>query len=520
MTTKQNKSIINGITYRAIIRDLPITKKIIYNFGTESRPNTRTAEHARIVKKRCGATYEVISEIADRVVGGKLISPSQDAAYIKYLCNYINARSPEQVKILNDSDIDLDVSVTECLLLSEKLYKSDLFKKAIEAADKWYYNDRSIRVPLKYSNASSVSYFKMSADEKKKVCHPIVWNFHSKIISELQGYKNKKDVQRALIQSLSLAADYNLLRQFPKMKEIVVLAVADDILKNEELYQKMCADPLYNIIELDNDSAIEDHYMNACKNFDLIIGNPPYNNSLHATILSTVVENNPDAIIAWLAPTNLVTGKQPPVLEAHNLLKDKFTGWDYVGTQFGEEVIVTPIAIYYFSSKSSLTWEDAHTQLRTLTLPSYKSIKEKIVNAPKVNRINKTDKKRDFRTAGKGTRAENWNNLIKVFPNGVLPPHSLFYWDTGALYRKNAPFASEKLDESTMGMNGYLCQFNSAEECEEQKNKLNDPRYRWILYVLSPNNRDLLCKPEDLPESFDACGFTDEEIKELQEVVK
>ena len=51
-----------------------------------------------------------------------------------------------------------------------------------------------------------------------------------------------------------------------------------------------------------------------------------------------------------------------------------------------------------------------------------------------------------------------------------------------------------------------------------KNNKLliNTITYRYILKVLTTNNRDLLCKPEDLPESFDACGFTDEEIEELK----
>lgn len=100
----------------------------------------------------------------------------------------------------------------------------------------------------------------------------------------------------------------------------------------------------------------------------------------------------------------------------------------------------------------------------------------------------------------------------------MISKNAFLIKDNGGLYCTRSSFVQNgALSHDTNWQNGWYCVFNSEKECKEQMDKLNDPRYRWILKVLSPNNRDLLRRPEELPESFDACNFTEEEIKELKD---
>ena len=121
-------------------------------------------------------------------------------------------------------------------------------------------------------------------------------------------------------------------------------------------------------------------------------------------------------------------------------------------------------------------------------------------------------------TNGKGDAEVQLKNFVAK-NNGIstLSPTECLQVAIGVLFRKNKPIAfSGTLNPSLMSQGMYHLKFSSEKECKEQMDKLNDPRYRWILKVLSPNNRDLLRRPEELPESFDACNFTEEEIKELR----
>lgn len=516
----ENKALINTVTYRAIITDVPgIPNSVIYNFGTESREGTRTAEHRRQLKRNNCGVYEIVSEIQDRVFGKKMIDASHDRDYINQLKEELKNAGVKEVKTLHESDLCVPgLSATECLILPTKVYKSALFEKAIKNVDGWYYNDKSLRVDLKYSNASNSAYNQLDASGRKKATQPIVWQFHDTIEQMLSTISIEKQIKKISVQSISLAIQLKWF--FPEVEEINVLVVADDKEKNEELYNKLDASKLYNIIDTSSDADIEGYYM-SLKDVSLIIGNPPYNNSVHAAILSEIVENNPGAEIVWLVPDNLITGKQPSVLKAKKLLENRLVAWKHVGTQFGAIKIVTPISIYHFSAEENdehLSWDDVKISLKSETLPHYVDLMKKIENAPKINRINKDDKRKDFKIKnGGGTGQQKLENILNKFSswNGFIPADTLLLGATGALlYARQGIAFTGKI---TKGLtDAYVCKFNSEKECKEQADKLNDPRYRLILPLLSPNNRDLLCRPEELPESFDACGFTDEEIEELK----
>lgn len=514
---KDNKPLINTVTYRAAVTDIPfLPGKVIYNFGTESKIGSRSKEHARQLKRNGNGVYNIISEKEDRIIGGKTIGASHDKDYINRLAEELIARGVKGVQTLNESIIDIrGLSSTECLILSKKTYNSKLFNDAIASTDKWYYNDKSLRVENKYCNASPVNYKQLDKEGLKKATRPIVYQFHNTIENILSKLPAEKKIKKISVQSLSLADQLEWF--FPEVTEINVVVVADDQEKNKELYNKLDADKLYNIIDKDSDADVEEYYR-TLKDMDLIIGNPPYNNSVHASILGEVVENNPGAEIVWLAPNNLITGNQSSQVRARELLKNKLVSWDHNGKQFGDLKIGIPISICHFSAEEApdhLNWEDVALSLRTMTLPHYADIMKKIKNAPKIKRVNKGDKKLDFRTNGKGTAQQKLEKIAGVFPGGVLPVDTLLLGATGALlYGKQGIAYTGKI---TKGLtDAYVCKFNSEKECREQFDKLNDLRYLLILPLLSPNNRDLLCKPEELPESFDACGFTDEEIEELK----
>ena len=514
---KNNKPLINTITYRAVVTYIPfLPGKVIYNFGTESRIGSRSKEHARQLKRNGNGVYNIISEKEDRVIGNKTIGASHDKDYINRLAEELVSRGAKGIQTLNESIIDIPgLSSTECLILPVKIYNSKLFDAAIAAADEWYYNDKSLRVENKYCNAPTINYKQLDEEGRKEAALPIVYQFHGIIENILSKFPLKKQIKKISVQSLSLAD--RLKWFFPEVNEINVVVVANDQEKNEELYNKLDTDKLYNIIDKDSDSDVEEYYR-TLKDMDLIIGNPPYSHGVHASILAEVVENNPNAEIVWLAPDNLVFGNEAPQQEARELLKNKLVSCDRIGKQFGDIKIATPISIYHFSAEETpdhLDWEDLKISLKTSELPHYVSIKEKIEKAPKINRVNKGDKKLDFRTNGKGTHQQCLEQIAKTFPGCIIPADTLFLRKTGILlYKKSGIALAGKLTKGLV--DAYALKFNSEKECKEQLNKLNDPRYRYILKVLTTNNRSLLCKPEDLPESFDACGFTDEEIEELK----
>lgn len=516
-----NKHILNGITYRAKVVDF-IPGYTLYNFGTETFIGQRVNQHKRVLNKD-NINYEIISEKQDRQFNNKTIKSTADSLYINKLKEIlINKSNNNTIKTLVEcTRISAEgLSSTECLIIPNNIFNSDLFEESIKEVDEWYYTDKSIRIPNKYSNASNKNFKDLNDKEKKNACRPFIYPYHTKILNfiEKMSSEERENIKTVSIQSLSLAYDYRLFKLLPNLNKIEVLVVADDEENNKDIYNKMCEDKLYNIVDLNSDAEVEDYYMNECKGVDLVIGNPPYNNTLHATILNAVVENNPNASIIWLAPDNLINGKQSPCVKVRDALKDRFNAWEHIGNQFGEIKIATPISIYYFTYKGSLNWENIDIKLNEEDLPSYKSILQKIKDAPKINRVNKEEKKCDFRKGNGGSKQVCWNNLLKFFPGGVIPKTGFLIRDNGGLFCTNSLFAQNgKLSSDNNYQNGWYCVFNSEKECKEQMDKLNDPRYRWILKVLSPNNRSLLCRPEELPESFDACNFTEEEIKELKD---
>lgn len=514
------KHILGGITYRGKVVDF-IPGYTLYNFGTETFIGQRSKQHQRELRKD-NLNYKILSENADRTFNTKTIKASADSLYINRLKeNLIYKTNNNSIKTLVECPriSSNGLSPTECLLIPNDIFDSPLFEESIKEADRWYYTDKSIREANKYSNANIENYRNLTPGEKLNACQPLTYSFHNSCFEFLKtlSLKERNNVKNIIVQSLSLASDHRLYRLFPSLGNITVLVVADDVEKNEELYKKMKSDKLYNIIDLDSDAEVEDYYMNGCKGFDLIIGNPPYNNTLHSTILNTVVENNPNAVIVWLAPDNLIFGKQSANKKSRELLKDRFSGWKHIGNQFGENKIVTPISIYYFAFNHTLKWGSVEGDLNSLTLPSYKSIMQKIKNAPKINRVNRNAGQCNFRIYDRKKHTGDNRTLLYEFLNGwTIPSIACIIWDTGALWRSQIA-SSGNLENEKAGRDGWYCEFSSEKECKEQMNKLNDPRYKWVLKVISPNNRSLLHRPEELPESFDACNFTEEEIKELKD---
>lgn len=501
---KENRKILNGITYRAVIRNLPFIKKVIYNFGTESFVNTRTKEHARTIKRlygEYGASYTVLSEKEDRVVGNRTIAAAHDTDYIKYLRDYINERSEEKVKLLSDSDLDIEVSKTECLLLSEQLLQSDLFKEAISAADKWYYNDKTLRIPHKYANGSSIAYSKLTLKGQEKACRPLYWGKHARIIEKVRALNNKDTVKHVAIQSLSLASDYELLKLFPTITEITVIVTADDNLKNEELYQKMSINPLYNIIELDNDEAIEDYYMNTCKEFDLVIMNPPYTRSIAGPILREVIPNNTNCIVLMLSSLTTSLGKGDPA--TRKATAKYLTNIEPLGA-FSDEVPYT-VSLYTYTRND----HDLHTYEEFSTYPAVEeSIRRKVAPLPKFQREwMKEDLSRRCKELHPDWGSQyTWSERKTKFVEEKLKEGEVFI-ECGALGARNG---GEGIIVKTP--HPYVASYYGPKELVEN---FKNPIYKYLAHMLSTNGRDQqVATISQLPLALP--DFTEEEINYMK----
>ena len=279
---RQQKQIMHSITYRGIVRDF-VPGYILYNFGTETFPNTRVAEHRRQLNKDY-LNYEVLSEKCDRVFNSKCIKPEADRLYIEHLREILISKTGNKNILIGSQCPRINfqgLSPTECILIPNELYGSPNFKDAVQETDKWYYEDKSIRIPVKYSNANTTKYTLLTSEECKYVSRPIPPHLCFKIVKacEKMSMQKRKKVKKICTQSMALACDYRLFNLFPTLKSITVLVVSDDIEKNRDNYIKMQNDALYNIIEINSDVELQEFYMCECKDFDLIIMNPPYNNA-------------------------------------------------------------------------------------------------------------------------------------------------------------------------------------------------------------------------------------------------
>ena len=503
-----NQRKLQGITYRGVVNEFT-PGCTLYNFGTESRLGERTSEHHRELDKKYQMEYITVSEKEDRFFGNKVIKSGADKIYIRKLRDLLIEKTRNKSICILSERRNIDshgLSPTECLLVPNDIYNSPIFNECVAEIDTWYYTDKTIRGDIRYSNASTTLYIDLlSDDEKKHACRPISWDKHNKILCELKKLplKQRLAVKRLCVQSISLAIDYSLLKLFPNLKQITVLCVYDDYENNKDIYNKIKLNKLYNIIELQSDADVEDYYMNECKDFDLVLANPPYSRKITNNIIPEIVQNNQNAIILMLSSLCDSKGKGDP--KVRNATEPFLTGIEDLGN-FSEEVQF-PVSIYSYSKDdvAKITYEK-HTLSRYSDVE--KAIRDKIKPLPKFERSwMKEDLDRRVKEAH-----PDWpekygvSNCKKLFAEEKQKEGETFI-ECGVFAAKNGG------DGIIMRVpNCYVASYYGPKELIDN---FKNPIYKYLAFMYSTNKRDQQVAtiselPLQLPE------FTAEELMFLE----
>lgn len=123
---------------------------------------------------------------------------------------------------------------------------------------------------------------------------PIPREFHNAILNAIRygkKYVELLNYKFIRVQSIELAYLIYTQREFKNIKKLRVVITADDKDKHKEAYNMLSKNNKVEFIEYDTDTEVEMEYKNMEYKPDLDIMNPPYDGSLHLTILENVLAN-------------------------------------------------------------------------------------------------------------------------------------------------------------------------------------------------------------------------------------
>ena len=324
MKAKNTKQVeaYHAWSYQGIVK-LPLLNGFIFNHGTESKHNDRTAQHRNDCKKQ-SYDYEVLYEEQDRVFGDKVISKSYDTDYVQKVAERLNntvlKNSAQKAVLLHNwletlnylklngrQQGDLNalraakLSETECIFVPETVSLDQLLEARDYVNTHWYFVTASLRVSTK-------PYKDKTAKEKNMAAKPIPRAFHRQLIEILKAGKTSAHLLKykaARIQGIELAYLISCLSELKNLEKIRVIITADDIEKHKETYEALQLNKKFELIECDSDEAmVEEYKMNTVDiKPDLDIMNPPYDGSLHLDILETVLKiRQPNSTVVSVQP--------------------------------------------------------------------------------------------------------------------------------------------------------------------------------------------------------------------------
>lgn len=381
--TNKKKTIeaYHAYSYQGIV-ELQLFNGFIFNHGTESKINERTATHKNECKKQ-SYNYEVIYEKADRVQGQKVISKSYDTDYVQKLAERLNntvlKHSPQKALLLRDwfgtiPYLSLNpkmqgelngirsakLSETECIFIPKTVSRDQLIEARDYVNSHWYFKEKKLLVSIK-------PYKDKTVKEKKMAAKPLPRAFHRRLIEALKSGKSFAQLLKykfVRVQGIEFAFLISCLSELRNIEKIRVIITADDKEKHEETYAVLTSDPRFELVECDSDEAIVEEYkMNTVElKPDLDIMNPPYDGSLHLDILKAVLDvKNLESVVVSIQPARwledpLANDKQGTDYALYKTsIVDKITKLQLIDATTACKVFdimnATDLAIYTFSSK-------------------------------------------------------------------------------------------------------------------------------------------------------------------------
>lgn len=315
MTTLNYK---NTITYHGVVK-LPNFNGIIFNHGTQSKNNTRTANHINDCKA-VRLTYNVLEEKQDRLFGTDVIAPSYDKDFIIRVVNRLNSivlnKSTEKAATLKNwfkslavlSPIDrgyydairlANLSETECCFIPNTVSTEQLLEAIKYVEDTWYYKTKSLRVSAKPYSAQTLKERKMASKPlpEKAFSKVLALIKHKKKFVELLNYKT------AYIQSILYAWNISSQDCFRNLNTITVIITGDDKEKYRALYEIMKVDDRFTFVECESDLDVAEAYKEMSIKTDLILSNPPYGKTA-AVITRDIIDNIDFKVFINLMPMN------------------------------------------------------------------------------------------------------------------------------------------------------------------------------------------------------------------------
>ena len=511
MQKKDTKQIeaYHAWSYQGII-DLPhYFNGYVFNHGTESRANDRTAQH----KNECNAQsykYEVIYEANDRMSGSKVISKSHDAEYVQKVTERLNntilKNTAQKAMLLNDwfktfnyqslnqkQQGDLNglkatkISLTECIFVPSIVSRAQLFEARDYVNVHWYFNKKSLLVSAK-------PYKDKGLQEKKMAAKPIPRALHRRLIEALKAGKNFAQLLKykvARIQGIELAYLISCLSELRNLKKIRVIITADDIKDHRETYAVLEEDPKFELVECDSDEAmVEEYKMNTLDiKPDLDIMNPPYDGNLHLDILETVVKiKQPNSTVVSIQPARwledpLANDKQGT---DYTLYKDsiinKITKLQLIDATTACKVFKimnsTDLAIYTFADKpAQIVINNQEVLTKKLldkikTMPNLKKrVEEKVVNGFRC----------EVKEMSSGTGGHNLGNYgsSKIADvNIIWGPYTDGYSKDGKFFTDN-----RQKNQFTKGYFAYSILFNTIECATNFYLSCNTKFYRRLVHL-------------------------------------
>ena len=506
--TKQMEA-YHAWSYQGIIELPYYFNGYVFNHGTESRANDRTAQHKNECNKQ-SYTYEVTYEAKDRVFGSKVISKQHDKKYVQKVAERLNdtilkntvqkamllddwfktfnyqALNPKQQGDLNGLKAT-QVSLTECIFVPSIVSRDQLFEARKYVNAHWYFNNKSLLISAK-------PYKDKNTTEKKMAAKPIPRALHKRLIEALKAGKNFAQLLKykvARIQGIELAYLISCLYELRNLEKIRVIITADDIKDHEETYAVLEEDPKFELVECDSDEAIVEEYkMNTLDiKPDLDVMNPPYDGSLHLNILETVVKlRQPNSTVVSIQPARwledpLANDKQGTdyILYKDSII-NKITKLQLIDATTACKAFKimnpTDLAIYTFTDKPAqivINKQEALTKKLLDKIKTMSNLKEHVEEkAVKGFRC-------EVKEMSSGTGGHNLGNYesSKIADvNIIWGPYTDGYSQDGKFFTD-----SRQKNQFTKGHFAYSILFNTLEEATNFYLSCNTKFYRRLVHL-------------------------------------